>query len=162
MTTRGSPACCDPGVRSAETTKGFTYGKLAERDRPAFAEVVRAARQRWDDDHADTPAVVRRVAEATAVRARTEEATMLDIVSGAGARVGAVFRLFQLADDRLALGDLIALARWGGVEVAAGWCCDSHGRHCEPPGDLCCAWCTEVDHPRHPDGVACTWLVSGD
>lgn len=38
-------------------------------------------------------------------------------------------------------------------------CCDMHNRHCEPPSELCCHECTEVDHPRHPEGIACTWLV---
>lgn len=28
-------------------------------------------------------------------------------------------------------------------------CCDLHGRNCEPPSELCCAHCTEFDHPRH-------------
>ncbi|GIM89707.1 hypothetical protein [Paractinoplanes toevensis] len=39
-------------------------------------------------------------------------------------------------------------------------CCDLHNEHCEPPGDLCCRACTEVNHPQHPAGVACTWKVS--
>jgi len=39
-------------------------------------------------------------------------------------------------------------------------CCDLHGQHCEPPGDLCCYACTEVNHPDHPAGVACVLLVT--
>lgn len=34
-------------------------------------------------------------------------------------------------------------------------CCDLHGRHCEPPGDLCCGDCTEGQHPWHAPGVRC-------
>ena len=34
-------------------------------------------------------------------------------------------------------------------------CCGLHGRNCEPPGDLCCAGCTEVAHPGHGDGSEC-------
>jgi hypothetical protein len=38
-------------------------------------------------------------------------------------------------------------------------CCDSHNRHCEPPGDLCCARCTEAAHDtfpiRHADRSVC-------
>jgi hypothetical protein len=38
-------------------------------------------------------------------------------------------------------------------------CCDLHGRHCEPPGDLCCADCAEAAHDtlstRHADGSRC-------
>lgn len=30
--------------------------------------------------------------------------------------------------------------------VRAAPCCDLHGRHCEPPGDLCCGACTEAAH----------------
>jgi hypothetical protein len=28
-------------------------------------------------------------------------------------------------------------------------CCDSHTRTCEPPAELCCDQCPEVDHPEH-------------
>lgn len=28
-------------------------------------------------------------------------------------------------------------------------CCDLHGINCEPPSELCCRDCTEVDHPQH-------------
>jgi hypothetical protein len=38
-------------------------------------------------------------------------------------------------------------------------CCNSHNQHCEPPGDLCCANCTEAAHDmfpiRHADGSRC-------
>ena len=34
-------------------------------------------------------------------------------------------------------------------------CCDHHNIHCEPPSELCCRHCTEVDHPNHPYGVRC-------
>jgi hypothetical protein len=37
-------------------------------------------------------------------------------------------------------------------------CCDFHNQHCEPPGELCCQQCAEIDHPDHPDGV-CTWAA---
>jgi hypothetical protein len=40
-------------------------------------------------------------------------------------------------------------------------CCDMHNRHCEPPSELCCWQCTEADHPRHPQGVVCTWTQAG-
>jgi hypothetical protein len=35
-------------------------------------------------------------------------------------------------------------------------CCDLHGRHCEPPSELCCRLCTEHDHPAHRDGSVCS------
>lgn len=38
-------------------------------------------------------------------------------------------------------------------------CCDMHNEHCEPPSELCCWECTEVNHPHHPLGVRCTWEV---
>lgn len=28
-------------------------------------------------------------------------------------------------------------------------CCDMHNRHCEAPSELCCAACSEVEHPEH-------------
>jgi hypothetical protein len=38
-------------------------------------------------------------------------------------------------------------------------CCNSHNRHCEPPGDLCCHQCSEAGHDtfpiRHADGSRC-------
>lgn len=34
-------------------------------------------------------------------------------------------------------------------------CCDLHNQHCEPPSELCCHRCTEVEHPAHPRGVRC-------
>ena len=49
-------------------------------------------------------------------------------------------------------GPLSDTAPKGGIS-----CCDLHGRHCEPPSELCCHGCTEVRHPEHPVGVACTW-----
>jgi hypothetical protein len=69
---------------------------------------------------------------------------------------------------------LNAMARLGGQYAAMGiyaeqdelilpgqryLCCDLHGWHCEPPGDLCCAGCTEASHDsfpiRHADGTRC-------
>lgn len=38
-------------------------------------------------------------------------------------------------------------------------CCDLHGRHCEPPSELCCVDCTEVAHPEHWPGARCTLLT---
>ena len=35
-------------------------------------------------------------------------------------------------------------------------CCDLHGRNCEPPSELCCGGCTEVQHPGHTDGSICS------
>ena len=34
-------------------------------------------------------------------------------------------------------------------------CCDLHNRNCEPPSELCCWECAEVDHPEHRGGTAC-------
>lgn len=39
-------------------------------------------------------------------------------------------------------------------------CCDLHGITCEPPSELCCRYCTEVNHPAHQN-VGCV-LRSGD
>lgn len=33
--------------------------------------------------------------------------------------------------------------------------CDMHNQHCEPPADLCCGNCTEVNHPLHPPRERC-------
>jgi len=30
-------------------------------------------------------------------------------------------------------------------------CCDLHGVNCEPPSELCCEYCTEANHPNHPN-----------
>lgn len=30
--------------------------------------------------------------------------------------------------------------------MTAGGCCDTHGRTCEPPSELCCDHCTEAAH----------------
>lgn len=38
---------------------------------------------------------------------------------------------------------------------AEGRCCHLHTRTCEPPSELCCDGCTEVDHPVHADGRPC-------
>lgn len=47
-------------------------------------------------------------------------------------------------------------------------CCDMHNEHCEWPGEICCAQCTEIHHgvhadppgydvllPSHHDGTVC-------
>lgn len=39
--------------------------------------------------------------------------------------------------------------------VDAAPCCDMHNGHCEPPSELCCHWCTEVEHPVHRAGAPC-------
>ena len=46
--------------------------------------------------------------------------------------------------------------------VYAPRCCDSHGRLCEPPSDLCCGQCVEAGHRlfdgiqgQHTDGSVC-------
>jgi hypothetical protein len=41
-----------------------------------------------------------------------------------------------------------------------GDCCDLHNVHCEPPGDLCCADCTEARHPDHPAGTRCVLEIA--
>ena len=47
--------------------------------------------------------------------------------------------------------------------VQARRCCELHGRTCEPPSELCCAWCSEQHHPDHTDGSLCSAPdVSGD
>ena len=39
---------------------------------------------------------------------------------------------------------------WGKIEFGRRLpCCDMHNRNCEPPSELCCHECTEVDHPGH-------------
>lgn len=38
-------------------------------------------------------------------------------------------------------------------------CCDLHGVHCEPPGELCCRACTEGEHPEHPAGALCVLVA---
>jgi hypothetical protein len=34
-------------------------------------------------------------------------------------------------------------------------CCDSHSRTCEPPAELCCEACPEVEHPEHRTSYWC-------
>ena len=37
-------------------------------------------------------------------------------------------------------------------------CCGLHGRNCEAPAELCCAWCTEATHygiAPHANGSRC-------
>jgi hypothetical protein len=51
-------------------------------------------------------------------------------------------------------------------------CCDLHGVHCEPPGDLCCVHCTEAFHglpwwydhsrPIHSNGTPCVFGAPAD
>ena len=40
-----------------------------------------------------------------------------------------------------------------GSEV--GLCCSMHNEHCEPPSELCCGDCSEVEHPAHLDERPC-------
>jgi hypothetical protein len=40
-------------------------------------------------------------------------------------------------------------------------CCDLHSMRCEPPSELCCDDCPEVDHPSHRPGVQCVLDRSG-
>lgn len=37
-----------------------------------------------------------------------------------------------------------------------------HNRHCEPPSELCCNRCSEVEHPFHPPGMGCVWASDAD
>jgi hypothetical protein len=46
----------------------------------------------------------------------------------------------------------IALGMRGAMRLP---CCDLHNRNCEPPSELCCERCTEVDHPVHAGGSVC-------
>lgn len=39
-------------------------------------------------------------------------------------------------------------------------CCDLHGSNCEPPSELCCRYCTEANHPDHPN-VDCVLRQGG-
>lgn len=39
-------------------------------------------------------------------------------------------------------------------------CCDLHGVNCEPPSELCCRYCTERNHPDHPN-VDCVLRQGG-
>jgi hypothetical protein len=35
------------------------------------------------------------------------------------------------------------------IDRLRGGCCASHGSLCERQSELCCDWCTEVEHPNH-------------
>lgn len=73
-------------------------------------------------------------------------------------RPGQVLGFVEVPRGAVAItADLITVVRDGRVD-----CCDMHNWHCEPPGDLCCRWCTEVAHPEHPPGVACTWTAGSE
>lgn len=48
-------------------------------------------------------------------------------------------------------------SRWYGSP-----CCDLHGPHCELPGDLCCPWCVEADHPAHTGGGGTICVLAVD
>lgn len=69
----------------------------------------------------------------------------------------AVYAELAAGNIEFRLGGLALLAQVAGKPPA---CCDLHGPNCEPPSELCCASCTEVDHPRHPVGVQCTWTTT--
>lgn len=72
---------------------------------------------------------------------------------------------FEMADGRVALaarriwpgwtpGYVLHIQLVDGTEILGPWterhvCCDMHDTHCEPPSELCCRYCTEVNHPRH-------------
>lgn len=46
---------------------------------------------------------------------------------------------------------------WGNIEFGRRIpCCDMHNRNCEPPSELCCHECTEVDHPGHQWAGPCS------
>lgn len=40
-------------------------------------------------------------------------------------------------------------------------CCRWHSRTCEPPSELCCAACTEAEHPQHRNSVCIAPDLSG-
>lgn len=51
-------------------------------------------------------------------------------------------------------GYVLEITLADGTLVTTPWaewlvCCDMHGTNCEPPGDLCCWYCSESSHPRH-------------
>lgn len=60
------------------------------------------------------------------------------------------------------------LARWNPRDVPAGFtatyrghgCCEVHSLTCEPPAELCCANCVEVEHPAHPPSTMCVLTVA--
>jgi hypothetical protein len=71
----------------------------------------------------------------------------------------AVYAELAAGNIQFRLGGLALLAQVAGDPPA---CCDLHNRHCEPPGDLCCGSCTEINHPQHPAGVQCTWTTGSN
>ena len=82
-----------------------------------------------------------------------------------------------MADGRIALAARNIWAGWtpgfrlhitltDGTTVIGPWterpvCCDSHNQHCEPPSELCCEYCTEINHPNHSRLIPCV-LTGGD
>ncbi len=89
--------------------------ELAELDRAAFAEIVRAARRRWDGrGHAGADRVLT-VARAVSARVRREHVTVLTLARETGLPVRAVARLFEVAPGGLTADELDALAAWAGL-----------------------------------------------
>lgn len=39
-------------------------------------------------------------------------------------------------------------------------CCEYHTLRCEPPSELCCGECAEVEHPAHVAGTMCVLTVA--
>lgn len=57
-------------------------------------------------------------------------------------------------------GEATATAHLRGCWRLAGTpCCELHGPRCEPPGELCCRWCVEADHPTHAGDTLCVLAV---
>ncbi|WP_322768420.1 hypothetical protein [Frankia sp. Cr1] len=95
-----------------------TAEAMSDADRAALIAVIDAARRRWHADHADTPPVMRTIADAVLKRAAGQ--SMPPVAEQAGVQIRAVSCLLQQAADRLTVAELAALAGWAGLEIIAG------------------------------------------
>lgn len=91
---------------------------LSEEARGALTHVVRAARQRFDAEHADDPPVLATVADAVHAQLTQRGMRGSELAAELGVRHSAVVRLMQHAGT-LTVAELAALARWAGLDVVA-------------------------------------------
>lgn len=84
----------------------------------AFAVVVRAARIRFDAEHADDPPVLAVVADACRAMAERRGMRGSEVARELGMKHAVVVRLMQHSAN-LTVAELAALARWAGLDVTA-------------------------------------------
>jgi hypothetical protein len=85
----------------------------------ALAAITAAARQRMAEDHANDPPVLAQVADAVETRAAAEDLLLRTAAKQAGVSPAVLSRVRQGGADTVTVGDLVALARWAGLEISS-------------------------------------------